>query len=66
MLAPDAPLKTAKQLAELLNLKVDTIYRMVADGRIRAARIAGHAVRFTPAEVERLTSVQETAAPGER
>src|SRR5665213_510637 len=64
MLAPDAPLKTAKQLAELLNLKVDTIYRMVADGRIRAARIAGHAVRFTPAEVERLTSVQETAAPG--
>jgi excisionase family DNA binding protein len=62
-------LLTVKELAGVLSLRPDTVYRMVADGRIRALRIAGHAVRITPEEVARLTSTPEfdaTAAGSER
>jgi excisionase family DNA binding protein len=59
MSAPTTPLFTVQDLAKVLSLQPDTIYKMIADGRIRAVRIAGRSVRITAAELERITGAVE-------
>ena len=42
---------TVKEVAQALKVSPITIYRMVSDGRLRAARI-GKALRLTPADLK--------------
>ena len=57
-----APLLTAADVAERLQLGRSTVYRLVADGDLAALHI-GRAVRFEPEEVEAFIARKRTKVP---
>jgi excisionase family DNA binding protein len=48
------PLRTPKELADELRISRKTVYRLISEGKIRAARI-GRSLRITEEEFNRLT-----------
>jgi excisionase family DNA binding protein len=52
-MAPTEPLLTKKQVANLLNISVRTLNRLMAEGFIRYIKMRG-AVRFAVEEVEQV------------
>jgi excisionase family DNA binding protein len=52
---------TPHELAELLNLSPNTVYRLIKAGQIRAVRV-GQQFRIPAAEIDRLTGGDEHPA----
>jgi excisionase family DNA binding protein len=50
---PERPLFTKASLAEYLQVSQRTVNRLVATGKLRAIRLAGHP-RFRPEDVEQM------------
>lgn len=54
MTSPDASLLTTRQVADILNLSINSVYRYVQRGDLRARRLGGRTLRFHPDDVARL------------
>jgi excisionase family DNA binding protein len=58
------PLLTARDVAELVDVHVETVLRWVRQGLIPAVRLPGGAIRFRPEELEAWLAEHATAPPG--
>jgi excisionase family DNA binding protein len=50
---PSPPLLTVQQVAELLSVPAERVYRMVRGGELAAIRLGPASIRFDPEDLER-------------
>jgi excisionase family DNA binding protein len=60
------PLLTAREVAGLLGVSVETVLRWTRKGELPAIRLPGGAIRYRPGELDDWLDARATAATGRR